>query len=136
MGKPYFFTVEKTSTAMDSGEGLAVLGTLHLPLSPAHSEQREQLSMKSRNAFSNPERNTSLSSLDSFRLTPLDQACRSSGFLTFLGKWRMAASEYSLKNLSHSATDGVFGGQVALWPYSPHPKAHFILTHCETTMSF
>src|SRR4030066_393413 len=97
--------------AMDSGEGLAVLGTLHLPLSLEHSAQRLQLSTKRRKAFSNPDRNTSLSSLDNFTLTPLDQACRSSGFLTFFGKWRMAASEYSLKNLSHSATEGVFGGQ-------------------------
>jgi hypothetical protein len=47
----------------------------------------------------------------------------------------MAALPYSRKNLSHSETDGVFGGQQAFWPNSPQPNVHFILTHWETTIS-
>jgi len=51
MGKPKRRTVENTSTANASGDGRDNLGSLHVPLSPVHSAQMEQLSMKKRKAF-------------------------------------------------------------------------------------
>ena len=101
---------------------------------PLHSLQKQHESMKSRKARSKPARNTARSSLTSLALILADQVWRSSGFFILPWKCRMMASLYSLKKRSHSATDGVFGGQAPARPYSPQPNMHFMRTHWATMM--
>jgi hypothetical protein len=72
-----------------------------------------------------PARKISRSSLSNLALILADQAWRSSGFFMVPSKCRITASLYSLKNCSHSATEGVLGGQAAHRPYSPAAEFAF-----------
>src|SRR5210317_161838 len=117
---------------MASGAGRAIRASLQVSRSPLHSLQKQHESMNSMKARSQPDRKTSRSSLTSPALILRDQAWRSSGLSMSPSKCRITASLYSLKNCSHSVTDGVLGGQAPPRPYSPQPNLHFIRTHWDT----
>lgn len=51
MGQPYFLTLAKTSTAIDSGVGRVNFGLLHSALAPTQSAHMQRESMNNRKAL-------------------------------------------------------------------------------------
>jgi hypothetical protein len=124
MGKPNFFTVEKTSIPQASIDGRARSECRHVFSWILHSRQKGQEPAPRPKAFQAPRRKISRSN-----------SAVSALMFTLLSKCKRAARRYESRTLRISSGVGVKGGQTRHWPKPSQPNWHFNRTQAAVSTS-